>query len=187
VRGLRAACVAKGCLASGQIKQLSSAGRDRPAHQHNLLLDVYSPVPPLLYCTATLFTLASIALMPNSRRLCSLLPAAQIFLNLSAAHYPERLGTFLIVSPPTVFNTLWRAISRFIDPVTKQVCCGGRTIDRSPAPSGRACRQLHQMREAALLPDFAASPQGVTGTSPLSLTHSVSVCHCFLLPASCFL
>ncbi|KAI3428661.1 hypothetical protein D9Q98_007484 [Chlorella vulgaris] len=45
---------------------------------------------------------------------------AKIFLNLSAAHYPERLGTFFIVSPPTVFNTLWRAISRFIDPVTKQ-------------------------------------------------------------------
>ena len=44
----------------------------------------------------------------------------QIFLNLSAAHYPERLGTFFIVSAPTVFNTLWRAISRFIDPVTKQ-------------------------------------------------------------------
>ncbi|KAI7844799.1 hypothetical protein COHA_001679 [Chlorella ohadii] len=45
---------------------------------------------------------------------------AKIFLNLSAAHYPERLGTFFIVSAPTVFNTLWRAISHFIDPVTKQ-------------------------------------------------------------------
>ena len=47
-------------------------------------------------------------------------PPPQIFLNLSAAHYPERLGTFFIVSPPAVFNTLWRAISHFIDPVTKQ-------------------------------------------------------------------
>ena len=49
-------------------------------------------------------------------------PAAclQIFLNLSAAHYPERLGTFFVVSAPSVFNTLWRAISHFIDPVTKQ-------------------------------------------------------------------
>lgn len=45
---------------------------------------------------------------------------AKIFLNVSAAHYPERLGTFFIVSAPTVFNTLWRAISHFIDPVTKQ-------------------------------------------------------------------
>ena len=45
---------------------------------------------------------------------------ARIFLNLSAAHYPERLGTFFIVSAPAVFNTLWRAISAFIDPVTKQ-------------------------------------------------------------------
>ncbi|KAL4428215.1 hypothetical protein ABPG75_002304 [Micractinium tetrahymenae] len=45
---------------------------------------------------------------------------AKIFLNLSAAHYPERLGTFFVVSAPTVFNTLWRAISHFIDPVTKQ-------------------------------------------------------------------
>lgn len=44
---------------------------------------------------------------------------AKIFLTLSAAHYPERLGTFFIVSAPTVFNTLWSAISRFIDPVTK--------------------------------------------------------------------
>lgn len=49
-----------------------------------------------------------------------LAPVPQIFLNLSAAHYPERLGTFFIVSAPAVFNTLWRAISRFIDPVTKQ-------------------------------------------------------------------
>ncbi|PSC70915.1 Random slug 5 [Micractinium conductrix] len=45
---------------------------------------------------------------------------AKIFLNLSAAHYPERLGTFFVVSAPSVFNTLWRAISHFIDPVTKQ-------------------------------------------------------------------
>lgn len=65
-------------------------------------------------------------------------PCPQIFLNLSAAHYPERLGTFFIVSAPTVFNTLWRAISHFIDPVTKQKVRRARKPHRPAFSTGRA-------------------------------------------------
>jgi hypothetical protein len=45
---------------------------------------------------------------------------ARIFLNLSAAHYPERLGHFFIVSAPALFNTLWKAIQGMVDPVTRE-------------------------------------------------------------------
>lgn len=45
---------------------------------------------------------------------------ARIFLHLAATHYPERLGHFWIVDAPALFGTLWSAISRFIDPKTRQ-------------------------------------------------------------------
>ncbi|KAL3142685.1 hypothetical protein ABBQ38_002988 [Trebouxia sp. C0009 RCD-2024] len=45
---------------------------------------------------------------------------AKVFLDLSAAHYPERLGLFIVVDAPWIFNTLWRAISPLVDPFTKQ-------------------------------------------------------------------
>ncbi|GAX74409.1 hypothetical protein CEUSTIGMA_g1857.t1 [Chlamydomonas eustigma] len=43
---------------------------------------------------------------------------AKTFLDLSGSHYPERLGLFLGVDPPSVFSMLWRAIQSFIDPKT---------------------------------------------------------------------
>jgi len=45
---------------------------------------------------------------------------ARIFLNLSAAHYPERLGQFLIVGAPSIFSTLWKAVHPFIDVNTRK-------------------------------------------------------------------
>ena len=45
---------------------------------------------------------------------------ARIFLHLAATHYPERLGSFFIVDAPALFNTLWAAIERFIDPNTRK-------------------------------------------------------------------
>lgn len=45
---------------------------------------------------------------------------ARIFLHLAATHYPERLGNFWIIDAPVLFNTLWSAISPFIDPKTKK-------------------------------------------------------------------
>ena len=53
---------------------------------------------------------------------------AKIFLDVSATHYPERLAVFIIVSPPSVFSVLWRAIQGMVDPATKRkirfVKCG---------------------------------------------------------------
>lgn len=43
---------------------------------------------------------------------------AKIFLTMSSEHYPERLGLFLILGAPMMFNILWKAISPFIDPKT---------------------------------------------------------------------
>ena len=45
---------------------------------------------------------------------------ARIFLHLAATHYPERLGHFWVVDAPALFNTLWSAIQRFIDPKTRE-------------------------------------------------------------------
>lgn len=41
-------------------------------------------------------------------------------LQLAGNYYPERLGHFFILSPPTAFHTLWKAVYRFIDPVTRE-------------------------------------------------------------------
>ncbi|KAG2501691.1 hypothetical protein HYH03_000193 [Edaphochlamys debaryana] len=45
---------------------------------------------------------------------------AKLFLDISAEHYPERLGLFMIVDAPSIFGLLWRAISAFVDPKTYQ-------------------------------------------------------------------
>ena len=45
---------------------------------------------------------------------------AQIFLEVSAKHYPERLGLFLIIDPPRIFRGLWRMLQPYIDPATKK-------------------------------------------------------------------
>ncbi|KAK9828471.1 hypothetical protein WJX72_000163 [[Myrmecia] bisecta] len=44
----------------------------------------------------------------------------KIFLDMSARHYPERLGVFLVVGPPRVFNGLWQMMQPLIDPLTKR-------------------------------------------------------------------
>ncbi|GLC70756.1 hypothetical protein PLESTF_001030000 [Pleodorina starrii] len=43
---------------------------------------------------------------------------AKLFLDISAEHYPERLGLFLVVDAPSLFGLLWKAISHFVDPKT---------------------------------------------------------------------
>lgn len=43
---------------------------------------------------------------------------AKAFLDVSAEHYPERLGLFLLVDAPKLFGVLWKAISGFVDPKT---------------------------------------------------------------------
>lgn len=41
------------------------------------------------------------------------------FAELAGSHYPERLGTFLAIDAPRMFNTLWKVVSQIVDPVTK--------------------------------------------------------------------
>ena len=35
---------------------------------------------------------------------------AKAFLDVSAKHYPERLGQFFVVDAPSVFSLLWKGI-----------------------------------------------------------------------------
>ncbi len=35
-------------------------------------------------------------------------------------HYPERLGTMVIVNAPAMLSFAWRIIQGFLDPVTKE-------------------------------------------------------------------
>ncbi|KAF5832869.1 hypothetical protein DUNSADRAFT_11089 [Dunaliella salina] len=45
---------------------------------------------------------------------------AKAFLEISAEHYPERLGLFIVAGAPALFGVLWKAISSFVDPKTHQ-------------------------------------------------------------------
>lgn len=44
---------------------------------------------------------------------------ARIFLNVSAEHYPERLGHFFVLDSPHIFTALWKCVQPWVDPVTK--------------------------------------------------------------------
>ncbi|KAK9843490.1 hypothetical protein WJX81_005667 [Elliptochloris bilobata] len=41
------------------------------------------------------------------------------FLEISARHYPERLGLFLVVGAPRIFSGLWHVLQPLVDPVTR--------------------------------------------------------------------
>lgn len=41
------------------------------------------------------------------------------FLNLLQSHYPERLGSSLIINVPFFLTAFWKIITPFIDPVTR--------------------------------------------------------------------
>lgn len=43
---------------------------------------------------------------------------ARIFLDVSATHYPERLGVYFLVDTPTIFEILWKIVKPLLDPVT---------------------------------------------------------------------
>ncbi|KAJ2396532.1 hypothetical protein GGI05_001078 [Coemansia sp. RSA 2603] len=47
------------------------------------------------------------------------LSTAREFLQILEAHYPERLGKALVISPPRLFVMFYHIIAPFIDPVTK--------------------------------------------------------------------
>lgn len=40
--------------------------------------------------------------------------------SISSAHYPERSARIFIVNIPSWFSMIWKAISGFIDPVTRE-------------------------------------------------------------------
>ena len=42
------------------------------------------------------------------------------FLDLSAKHYPERLGAFLVVGAPFLFNGLWSVVQPLVDAATRK-------------------------------------------------------------------
>ena len=110
---------------------------------------------------------------------------ARIFLNLSAAHYPERLGTFFIVSAPTVFNTLWRAISAFIDPVTKQKVGGDRGISSTHSTQHCCCdwrrrRRRHDVGMLCWMPQRGGAAAcvaclGLPSSHPHQLAHPATL------------
>ncbi|CAD7695124.1 unnamed protein product [Ostreobium quekettii] len=43
---------------------------------------------------------------------------AREFLDISAMHYPERLGVYLLVDTPKIFEALWTIVRPMVDPVT---------------------------------------------------------------------
>ena len=45
---------------------------------------------------------------------------ADTFLDLSAKHYPERLGAFLVVGAPFIFNGLWSVVQPLVDSATRK-------------------------------------------------------------------
>jgi hypothetical protein len=62
---------------------------------------------------------------------------ARIFLHVSAEHYPERLGHFLVIDPPSAFSALWRMVQPWVDPVTKAkvTFCSNKPADIQAATS----------------------------------------------------
>eukprot|EP00761_Pharyngomonas_kirbyi_P012795 gb/GECH01012822.1/.p1 GENE.gb/GECH01012822.1/~~gb/GECH01012822.1/.p1 ORF type:complete len:288 (+),score=48.98 gb/GECH01012822.1/:1-864(+) len=46
--------------------------------------------------------------------------AAKQVVDVMQNHYPERLGYFLVVDAPWLFNTLWRIVKPLVDPETRQ-------------------------------------------------------------------
>lgn len=43
---------------------------------------------------------------------------AKEFLHMTANHYPERLGVYLLVDTPKIFEVLWNIVKPLLDPVT---------------------------------------------------------------------
>ena len=48
---------------------------------------------------------------------------AKIFLDVSARHYPERLGLFYCVDAPSMFNIVWKCVQPMVDPITRAKVC----------------------------------------------------------------
>lgn len=45
---------------------------------------------------------------------------AKEFVELSSVHYPERLGVYLVIDAPKIFEGLWKLVKPWLDPVTVQ-------------------------------------------------------------------
>lgn len=92
---------------------------------------------------------------------------AKQFVNLSAVHYPERLGAYVVVDAPYIFEGLWKLVKPWLDPVTVQKIifvpydvgkADSKLVETMHQlfPHDLACWLLHEMAENRLKTNYTS-------------------------------